>query len=347
MLSFFLASYGDGYENDFTPGGSFMKSRTKVLFALLCSILIAGTPFGSMAADKIPVPPSKLGITSGTGSPPAPVTPPGNDGLLSGMTPGSYNIPSGWSLVRTQDFEGSCPEGEWCGRWSGKVTSTKPHRGSNSVEGTYSNDQADAGWSLSEGYIGTLSEVYVSFYEYIDSAARFNDEFYLAHFAVNSPTLQEVVLDWFWAPTFNSTTATLYAVSQGVQYGRFAAKTATVPTGAWVQWEIHYRPNTSGNSNGFIRIYKDGTLFSSQENANINGTANMNNMFVQVGGDYTLLSWSKNSPTCTIAGTYIGDGTDYCMVGMGWSGQSFSNPHLHPPLSNFKRYIDDIILMKR
>ncbi len=46
-----------------------MKGRTKVLFALLCSILIAGTPLGSMAADKIPTPPSILGITPGTVSP--------------------------------------------------------------------------------------------------------------------------------------------------------------------------------------------------------------------------------------------------------------------------------------
>ena len=299
-----------------------------------------------MAADSPPLPPKIKGIISAQ-DPPVPITPPGNDGLLSGMTPGNYKIPSGWSLVRAQDFEGACPAGEWCGRWSGSVTTTKPHTGSRSVEGTYSNDQNDTGWSLEEGYIGSLKEVYISFYEFIDSTARFNDEFYLAHFAVNSPSLQEVVLDWFWAPSFNSTTATLYSVSQGVQYNRVLGKTDTVPTGTWVQWEIHYRPNTSGNSDGFMRVYKNGSLYTSAENVNINGTYSMNNMFVQAGGLYTLLSWSKNYPTCTTAGSSIGDGTDYCMGSQGWWGQSFSSPQLHPPLSNFKRYIDDIILLKR
>lgn len=361
-LDVLLVSYKKGMGMISPMGGSFMKSRKKVLIALLCSILIAGTPLGSMAADKTPSPPSILGITSGTVPsdpvppdpvPPPPVTPPGEDGLLSGMTPGSYTIPSGWSLVRTQDFEGTKPSGESWGMSDGDVNSVSPHTGSKSIEGSYGWDQATVGWHLSEGHTGSFSEIYLSFYEYIQSTALFNDEFYLAKFDKNSPVFQEVVFDWFWAPGFNQPVATLYAVSQGNQYGRFASKTDTVPKGQWVQWEIHYRPNTSGNSDGFIVIYKDGSLYSSAENKDINGTADMSDMSVQAGGTYTKLVWMTDSPTCSIpsgCSTYPGTGTDYCTVAQGWSNQTFSNPKcnpIDPPLASFKRYFDDIILMKK
>lgn len=341
-----------------------MKSRKKVLIALLCSSLIAGSPLGSMAADKIPSPPYKLGITSGTVPPapdpvpPLPVTPPGNDGLLSGMTPGSYKIPSGWSLVRAQNFEGTKPGDEQWGSWNGVVNTVRPHTGSKSIEGTYSNDQADAKWLLASGNLGGFSEIYLSFYEYTESKARFNDEYVLAHFAVANP-FQELVLVWLWAedssgtPAFNGVRAPLYAVSQGNQYGRFAGSTTTVPVGAWVQWEIHYRPNTPGNSNGFVRIYQNGTLRKASENVNINGTVDMSNMFVQAGGYYTKLVWMTDSPTCSVpsgCSTAPGKGTDYCTAAKGWSNQKFSAPvcaPIDPPLSSFKRYLDDIILIKK
>jgi len=332
-----------------------MTGRLKGLIALLCSILIAGVPFGSMAADKIPTPPSKLGISSGPVSPPppVPVTPPGNDGLLSGMTPGNYKLPSGWSLLRTQDFEGTKPSDENWGMSDGDVNTAIPHSGSRSIEGSYGWDQATVGWLLSEGSTGSFTEIYFSFYEYIESTALFNDEFYLVKFDKNNPTFQEVIVDWFWAPGFNQPVATLYAVSQGNQYGRFAAKTATVPKGAWVQWEIHYRPNTAGNSDGFIRIYKDGTMYTSDENKNINGTVNMSDMSVQAGGTYTKLVWMTDSPNCSIpsgCSPKPGTGTDYCTGAKGWIGQTFSNPKcspIDPPLPSFKRYFDDIILMKK
>jgi hypothetical protein len=60
--------------------------------------------------------------------------------LLTGQTPASYSLPSGWSLVRAQDFEGSCPASQSCGGANGAITTTKPHTGPKSVEGTYSNE---------------------------------------------------------------------------------------------------------------------------------------------------------------------------------------------------------------
>ena len=277
--------------------------------------------------------------------------------LLTGQTPGSYSVPSGWSLVRATDFEGTKPSDETWAIWQGSVQTDRYHGGAKSLGGTYSADQNDIHWGLSTGTIGTFAEAYLSFYEWIDSNALFNDEFFLARFAVSDP-FQEILADWYWAPGFNKPNATLYVVPQGVRTWRGGAKGATVPKGAWHQWEIHYRPNTSGASNGFYRVYLDGTLFTSVENANLNGTRSMTGMNIHVGGVYTKLVWMTNSPTCTVCSGAPGSGTDYCTGSQHWSGQPFSAPicrsaayggaydGVDNPLPSFKRYLDDIIVMK-
>ena len=329
-----------------------MKGKFKFLVALFCSATTIGMPMSALAAGA-PNPPSGLAI--GLGSPPPPPTPiepPGNEGLLSGMTPGSYSIPSGWSLVVKQDFEGSQPGNENWGSFDGDVTSTRPHSGSRSIEGTYRNDQADAHWSLAPGNIGSFNEVYLSFYEYVDTAAVFNDEFFLAKFSVSGPTYQEVLADWFWAEksgslAYNGTEATLYVLPQGSRSARLAGKTATIPKGSWVQWEMHYRPNTGGNSNGFYRIYRNGVLYTSVENANLNASVSMADCLVQVGGVYTRLVWMTDYPNCSSCSSAPGEGTDYCTGYKGWVGQSFSSPVCGPSQASFKRYFDDIIVLKR
>jgi hypothetical protein len=335
-----------------------MKRKTKILIALLYPILIAGTPIGSMAADKIPSPPSKLGI-SGTVSPipPGPVTPPGNDGLLSGMTPGNYKIPSGWSIVRTQDFEGTIP-GDAIEYWNGSATTQNPHTGSKSLVGSYVADSSAVQWVLEQGYTGEFSEIYLSFWEFTESQARFNDEYMIARFlATKSSSMQDIVYDWMWAPTFNSTDSTLYMVSQGEVTERWGGKTDSVPTGAWHQWEIHLRPNTPGQANGFTRVYLDGALYTSVENKQLFGPdARFTNTPVYAGGFYTKIVWMKDYPNCSIPSGCVSYaertkflGTDLCVIEKKWVGQLFSAPKCapeDPPLPNFKRHIDDVIVMK-
>ena len=97
--------------------------------------------------NKTPASPTELKITSEPVPPPTvppPTFPPtGNSSLLVGMTPAKYQIPSGWTLIRTQDFEGAKPSGE---NWKGTASTINPHSGSRSIRETYSNDQADIGW---------------------------------------------------------------------------------------------------------------------------------------------------------------------------------------------------------
>jgi len=345
-----------------------MRGNQKFFQILLCFILIAGTPYGSMAADKSPSPPLIKGITSENNPPPeptpVPVTPPGKNGLLSGMTPGNYSVPSGWSLFRAQDFEGTKPSDETWELWGASLQTDRKHGGTYSLGGTYNNSQDDIAWRL--WGLGSFKEVYVSFYEYVESQALFNDEFFLARWFND---VQEVVVDWFWAYngneslSFNGTKAGLYTVSQGtISQGavsdRWMHYRGLVPIGSWVQWELHYRPNTPRNSDGFMRIYKDGYLFGTMgvENVNLNGTVEMNNADMQIGGVYSKGTWMTDFPTCSPpngCSSQPGEGNDLCTNQVGtpkWLGNSFADPvcnPIDPPLPSFKRYFDDIIIMKR
>ena len=317
----------------------------------------------ALAANLLnPSPPTGLKIGADPVSPPStppPSPPPGNASLMVGMTPDNYKIPTGWSIIRAQNFEGTKPDGEWWGRWHGKVTATKPHSGTKGIEGTYSSDQSDVGWTLDGSAVGSFTEIYLSFFEFIDQAALFNDEYFQYRFQIDDGNgFQELVGDWVWAydskgeMAFNQPRATLYVWLQGLYEKRQAPKGATVPKGAWHQWEIHFRPNTVGNNNGFVRVYLDGNMFQNLENAQIVGRS-MNSCDVQAGGVYTKNVWMRDYPTCSVpAGctSAPGIGSDACTYYKGWPYQTFSNPvcnPIDPPLPNWKRYIDDVVVMKR
>jgi hypothetical protein len=325
---------------------------------ILILIVLAATSFANFgfAADRIPGPPSQVEVFNPDPTPdpnpdPPPATPPGDDSLLVGMTPSKYNIPPGWTLVVSQDMEESCPDSQSCGGVSGAITTTRPHTGSKSIEGTYDNDQDNVRWALREGNLGSFDEVYTSWYEYVDSAAKFNDEYFMWVMIKPSP-YQEVILDWYWAPGFNKPTASLYTIQQGVcSPGRKSMRGGSPGTGGtWQQFEVHFRPNTPGKSNGFMRVYRDGNLYTSYENGNFVCSENMADSLVQVGGTYTKLVWMEDYPACTQCSSAPGSGTDYCTGSKNWSGQSFSNPICNPTdpqLPSFKRFIDDVVVMKK
>jgi hypothetical protein len=277
------------------------------------------------------------------------------------MTPAKYTLPSGWTLIRTQDFESGCGASEACGIRQGFIGTAKPHTGTHSVEGTYSKDADSVGWQLYGG-VGSFSEIYVSWYDYTDSAALFNDEYWLAWFIkrTNDGGFQEVIGDFMFSG-INKPTGMLQVVPQGPvveNYGPFEAGTMTYPRGQWVQWEIHYRQNTvtngKANSDGFYRIFLNGILVRNIVNTRLNGF-DMSDMTVQVGGDYTKLVWTYKDPASAGASAcdvpsqcdLNGFGSDGCRNYMGWENLPFSNPKCGSSLPSFKRYIDDIIVMKK
>jgi hypothetical protein len=196
-------------------------------------------PGSASAISMAPSAPSNIRIGSGEVPPPVtpPPTPPGNNGLLSGMTPGNYTVPSGWSVVVSQDFEGQLSSSEGT---NGSISSANKHAGSKSLVGTYTGDASDLSWWLRTNKIGVFSEVYVSWYDYNESQARVNDEYWLLQFMKRGPSdelYQEVIVTWMWAG-FNETSSPLFIVPQTEidsigQTARYGGGGHTVDAGVW------------------------------------------------------------------------------------------------------------------
>jgi len=311
-----------------------------------------------MAADKPPAPPSRLVITPGTVSPPPPPpvssTPPGNDGLLSGMTPGNYKIPSGWSLVRTQDFEGSIPGDEY---HDGNVTTDRYHTGSRSARGQYTGDGSAMRWMINPSGVGPFSEVYVSMWEFMESQARFSDELHAIRFEKrrsDGSLAMQVVFDIYGG--FNEIDGGIWQINEGEGDGgggfwesNYGPKIAW-GQGSWVQWEVWFRPNTVGVPDGFFSIYKNGTKVFSVENKMLNGYTNFMNggVQVEVGGVYTKHVWYQNYPINSICSKNYGDGVGYAREDS-WSNPCVC-PNQCPPngmVPKFYRYFDDVIVLKK
>jgi PKD repeat protein len=282
--------------------------------------------------------------------------PPQQLSLLTGKTPATLGTPPvGWTVVTTQDFEGgSAPSNQSFGH---PATANNPHSGAKSMEGAYSGDGGDVRWKLNEGNTGTFSEVYVSFYDFMETQGRFNDELFFFHFQSSFANyhFQELTFDIFGGGNsasnsgFNSPSAGSVLVSgsdlpEGICQALYGADISGV-WGVWTQWEMELKPNTPGQSDGVARVYKNGALFYERINANLNAGVSMNNMSVETGGTYTKLTWVKSDGSC---GDYIGDGND--------NGPRVSNfnscscPNQCPPsgiVPTYKRYMDDIIVMKK
>jgi hypothetical protein len=305
-----------------------------------------------------PASPSNLKLKSllapTDGNPP---TPSGNDGLLSGMTPSKYSIPSGWTLIKTQDFEGTnLTSSEFL--TGAKFTTNLVHSGSKSVSGTYSGDSSEVKYGLYEGNTGSFNEVYISAWIFDESQGRFNDENFFVRVLktdTNGNLAQELMGMTFGLGSstedsgFNSISAKAIISGASTENGvteTWWGRTLTGGWGNWTQWEFWYRPNAPGSSNGFARLYQNGTLIHKVENANINGSVNMSNSMLQIGGVYTKLTWLHSNGACS---SFIGEGGDNGPRVSNWN-ETCPCPNQCPPdgkVPIFKRYIDDVIFMKR
>jgi hypothetical protein len=278
------------------------------------------------------------------------------------MTPSKYSIPNGWSLVKAQDFENGCGSDGNCSKGQSSIGTGRANSGTHSVQGTYSQDGDYVAYIT---YPGSYAELYVSWFDYVDSTALFTDEFYLAHFEKRTPedTLdQEVIVDFLWSGQNNpSKTGDLHAMIQGLgrtwcTVNEYGQNYRTYPVGQWVQWEVHFRPNTwtTGgvpNDDGLLRVYMNGTVWVDFENYNFNGNRSMNDLYLAIGGVYTQLIWSKQDPA-VVGGSACnfpsecGNVSDGCRNFMGWP-VPFDNPRCGPTHPSFNRYMDDVIVMKK
>lgn len=281
--------------------------------------------------------------------------------LLSGCTVDANNnpscpIPSGWTLAAAQGFEsGSVPSSQTVNGAS--IASGFAHTGSYAEDGTYAGDGNDVYWMLNPGQVNSR-EVYVSWWEFDQSQGRMNDEMFLMRpFILDSSgaLLQEDIIDWFPGPNrstsntgFNALGGQMVMEPQSNTTGLTTVYYGTVgniPWGTWTQWEVHFKANDPGQTNGELEVYENGNLFMQQTGMNFNGSVDMTGQGIEIGGVYTKLTWMSGS-SC---GSFLGDGLDN-----GPRVTDFSKPC---PCANqcpangyvpiFQRYFDDIIVLKK
>ena len=253
--------------------------------------------------------------------------------LLKGATPSSVSVPSGWRLYYKQDFESGLNTGLGEFIW-GSILTDKPHGGARSAGGVINGYVTPPGWGF-ESFPET--EAYLSWWEWVDSNARFNTEF--AEFQVlhNNP-FEEFWWTWYYESAFNRTTARMSAVTNGPKDQAIGNPSMTVPTGAWHQYEVHWKANTAGQANGSAQIYIDGVLNKSVGPLDLNDSVTMTNSRISIGGTYTKLIWRRADGSC---GTFEGDGTTPPPVVC----SNYSACACFPNPAIFNRYFDDIIVL--
>jgi hypothetical protein len=216
--------------------------------------------------------------------------------LLTGQTPFAHTTPSGWTLNSSENFElGSCQgTGTYC---NGIFTTLQHHNDGNpadthSMGCTYGNYSAGSlvcnsstSWNRPLP-VGTR-QVYISFYEWVDSTFRMNDEMFLTRFWWNpgtgQPIFREAIFDYFQNATgdYNSTNATLLWNMQGQPYyqNKLPSNTIgdntnfTITTGSWVQHEIYMLYSTVSGTipiSGTVTVSGSGHTYTRSSGSWIN-----------------------------------------------------------------------------
>lgn len=277
-------------------------------------------------------------------------------GLLSGCSVGpngqpSCATPSGWTLVVADGFEGGQLVDSSKEELHGAtVDCSFAHTGSCALGAEYTSNGNSYRWILKPGAIGNSHEVYVSWWEYLDSGARLNGEMFLVA-ALNSS--QSDILDWWDSPdnclngegpgpSYNCENAQIVispqSNTQGGVNNAYYVDYLDADLGSWRQYEYHFKANTPGSADGQAELYVDGKLFGSWTNKNFNANISMNGMEVDVGGVYTAGATTDSTGTvCKLTGS-----TSY----VHWcSPFSACAPCPIPP--DFHRYWDDVIVLKK
>ncbi len=279
---------------------------------------------------------------------------PSTNSLLAGMTPSNFTVPAGWTLVKTQDFEsGTLPPGQDMSAPGGGITTTRPHTGTRSLEGLIDSDDRTVAWFLNPGGVNPFSEVYVSWYEWIEPQGRFSTEMFLIGFGTlqaDGSLEQAAGIDIIQSTAcgYNSlgcnllqTSDTNFPTTGGQANYFWNGPILNFNLGVWRQYEVHYIPNTRcgavGCDNGTMRLFVNGSLYWEVVNRNMNGIFSMQNMLIHAGGVYTAQASLFADGTCAPPGV----GT----TGRSCNPFSACAPCPIPP--NLRRFIDDIIVLKK
>ena len=280
--------------------------------------------------------------------------------LLTGMTPSNYVLPTGWELVRTQNFEtGSLPSDEL---GFGTITTTSPHSGNRSLQGRVWKDDSATGWKLAQG-VATKGELYLSWYEYMEGQGRMNDEMWLMKIGKTwTSGGQGERWQWLnklgdWNKAFNILDGNLIFFCEGTQPGTTGsvayyndAVWRSVGFGKWQQWEVYWKSNTPGVKDGITQIYLDGVKVAEVTNTAFSGTLDMTGPSIVLGGTtYTKIIWGPQPKPSTTCATTVQQ-LSYSIN----RPQDFAQPCLCPGqcppdgyVPIFNRFVDDIIILQK
>jgi len=316
-------------------------------------------------------------------------TPASTGNLLTGKTPANFSLPSGWTLLCTQDFEAgvsNCTSGSGTVLETGIQTTSNfhPGTGSHSIYGTYGTGNYTPvrfGTGVPNGY----TEIYQSWYQSLSSVpgglgwCYGGGNYYLTDFRAGHPdnTYLDAKIDpgggtvgtspgqfcfnrayWEWLPEGTILPPTKALATIAEEYDN-----------SWHQWEVHYKPNTPGSSDGILEVWKDGVKIGPNlQNVSLNGSFDMTiGMEQYISGHYTSLVWLNNvdgqaqstfgARSCEYVIAHPGSQSCAASVGTGYGCDgSYENltfaqiNQLCPgqaPSTTFNKYIDDVIVLKK
>jgi hypothetical protein len=205
--------------------------------------------------------------------------PPSSGALLTGMTPSNYTLPSGWTLVTTDNFEsGSLPPGQgfYGGSNQESINCSFAHTGNCSLDTYVTHSYGGIGLIINGNYINSR-EIYVSFWQYSQQnnpgyGLAYTDWYMLDR---TQPGVMETIPDWEIpgsGPCGESKAATSYGGCDPAQVSFYNAGYSPLPNwslylgtqsellGQWVQYEFHLKENDPGQANGDWEWYQNGRL---------------------------------------------------------------------------------------
>lgn len=284
--------------------------------------------------------------------------------FLTGKTPANYSLPSSWSLVIAQDFEsGAVGSSEYMN--GSTITTNNPIAGNYSAEGRVYKDDRSTGWVLRQN-ITTGTEIYVSWYEYIDRQGKNNDETMLFAARKEGSGGNYMFCRWqylnhmgSWATAFNLDTGRLVLFCEGDTGVSTVSKSFAREPKNWInfgagrvrQWEVYWKPATNNEKNGTTRIYLNGILKEQFADTTFNFNYDMTGASIYIGGPtYTKINWGDNERGMACAEN-IGQCDGGAAVGrpknFKWpiGCQNQAPPDGYVPI--FRRFIDNIIVAQR
>jgi hypothetical protein len=271
-----------------------------------------------------------------------PPPPPSGGALLTGMTPANYTLPSGWTLVTTDNFEGgSLPAGQslFGGPNAETIDCSFAHSGSCSLDTAVTDSYGGLGVVINGNSINSR-ETYVSFWQYTSwnsQGGPLSGDWYITDRA-DPVTHDSVDPDWNvpggggCADLCNPASITFFQnnpdTSTGPAPWAIYGGSWNEDLNQWVQYEVHLKVNDPGTDNGRMDIYQNGQLMLSI----YSGALGINTSRCPVFGGQNDCGYFVGNQDFTDANLWIpGD----------WGvtdGSSFPS---------FNVYVDDVIVLKK